>query len=503
MPLDPADVDALQRTRILLVEGEAAVARQAGSVLQARQAEVSVVTSAAEAIQLVLGGLHPAIVLVGLDLPDLPGLDLVKVLRALHDTRDLPILALVAPGVGLAPQAAALAGCDGVIRQPLDIDTLPGTVAAYLRPTWSRRGTPGPAPAASIGSADRAILDALPTAIAVTRPADLTILYGNRKFEELTGYRMPDLIGMSMAMTNPGGEAAVAEMREVIRRDLDRHGEASFEQQRLRADRSAVWIQVTVSRLEHPELGEVWLLVFDDVSRRRKTDDDLKKALARSESRFASLWAAGILGIAVTDPAGRLLDANDRFLEIIGRTRDDVVHGRVTRADYSPPEYLTQDGAAMATIRRGGFVAPREKEYVRADGTRIPVLVGGTLLDAGTVVGYAIDLTASASPSCSASCSRAAARSGSTASPAGARPSSSTSRASTTRPCSQRRRPAPGRCAAPRPCSWSRTRTRSARSPARSCAGTATTCSRPRTRARPCCSASSTPAPSTSCSPTW
>ena len=394
MTLDPDEVQAMQRARILLVESEPAAARLVGTVLQGRQAEITIAGSAAEALRLVLGGFAPALVLLALDLPDLSGLDLLKVLRSLADTRNLPLIALATAGATVDEHTTVFAGCDGVIRKPIDPDTFPGQVAAFLRQPPRRSASGSFAiPRTTIGERQAAVLASMPKAVSVVSPDDLTMVYGNRRFEEMTGYRMPDLIGMPIAITNPGGTVALADLRAVIRRELDEHGEASYEVPRLRADRTTFWVQITFSRLDDAEQGELWVLVFDDVSRRRRADDDLKKALARSESRFASLWAAGILGIAVSDPSGRLIDANEAFLAMIGRTRDEVVHGRLTRDSYTAPAFQAEAGAATAGIRRGAVGAPRESEYLRPDGSVIPVLVGGALVDAATVVGYAVDLS--------------------------------------------------------------------------------------------------------------
>ena len=61
--------------------------------------------------------------------------------------------------------------------------------------------------------------------------------------------------------------------------------------------------------------------------------------------------------------------------------------------DATPPECREMDSAALAEIARTGRCEPFEKEFVRKDGSRVPVLIGAAGLDEGGGVGFAIDLT--------------------------------------------------------------------------------------------------------------
>jgi PAS domain S-box-containing protein len=121
----------------------------------------------------------------------------------------------------------------------------------------------------------------------------------------------------------------------------------------------------------------------------------VEQARRASDTRFRRVAESKMIGLAFWDLQGRILEANDAFLALIGYSRDEVVAGRVNWRDLTPAEYAEADERALAELRRTGTCTPFEKEYVGKDGSRIPVLLGGGLLDEtrGEGIAFAIDLT--------------------------------------------------------------------------------------------------------------
>ncbi len=87
---------------------------------------------------------------------------------------------------------------------------------------------------------------------------------------------------------------------------------------------------------------------------------------------------ANIVGIAVADPSGAIVDANDYYLRLIGVTRDEMQQGRINWRALTPPEWLPADEQALRELAEHGICDPYEKEYQRRDGTRVPVLLADT-----------------------------------------------------------------------------------------------------------------------------
>ena len=76
----------------------------------------------------------------------------------------------------------------------------------------------------------------------------------------------------------------------------------------------------------------------------------------------------------------RIPEANDAFLELVGYSRDDLLAGRLNWPDLTPPEYDPLDELAHEEGLRFGACTPFEKELIRKDGTRVPVLVATAVL---------------------------------------------------------------------------------------------------------------------------
>ena len=120
----------------------------------------------------------------------------------------------------------------------------------------------------------------------------------------------------------------------------------------------------------------------------------LYRDLADRDAKIRRLVDSNIIGIFFARQ-GRILEANDAFLRILGYDREDMAWGRIGWADLSPPEWRERDLLTRALLDTTGVVPPFEKEYFRKDGSRVPVLIGAALVTKGAEEGVAfvIDLT--------------------------------------------------------------------------------------------------------------
>jgi PAS domain S-box-containing protein len=122
----------------------------------------------------------------------------------------------------------------------------------------------------------------------------------------------------------------------------------------------------------------------------------LYRDLAEREAKIRRLVDANIIGIIIWDLQGRILEANDAFLTMLGYDRQDLVSGPVSWMALTPPEWRERDEQHCVPVIRGtGTLPPFEREFFRKDGSRVPVLIGAaTFEDRGQQsVAFVLDLT--------------------------------------------------------------------------------------------------------------
>jgi PAS domain S-box-containing protein len=120
----------------------------------------------------------------------------------------------------------------------------------------------------------------------------------------------------------------------------------------------------------------------------------LYRDLEQREAKIRGLVDANIIGICFAARDGRMIEANDAYLRMIGYDRDDLVSGRIRWTDMTPPEWRDRSAQALLELAETGVVQPFEKEYFRKDGSRVPILLGAAAIegtDHQTV--FVVDLT--------------------------------------------------------------------------------------------------------------
>ncbi|MCU0566574.1 MAG: PAS domain S-box protein [Oculatellaceae cyanobacterium Prado106] len=167
-------------------------------------------------------------------------------------------------------------------------------------------------------------------------------------------------------------------------------------------DGTLVWLQVEAHPLFQQESSAPWAVMTTFSPIAKPTDDShdarVQAELRQSEAKFRRLTDVSMFGVAIGDFDGKMLYANNALLNMIGYSRAELEAGEIRWIDLTPPEYLHLDWQAAEELRQTGIGSPFKKEYIHKDGHRVPILIGGALLnephaEQELIIGFYLDLS--------------------------------------------------------------------------------------------------------------
>jgi PAS domain S-box-containing protein len=112
--------------------------------------------------------------------------------------------------------------------------------------------------------------------------------------------------------------------------------------------------------------------------------------------KIRRLVDANIIGIFTFEVEGRIVEANDAFLQMVGYQREDIATGRLRWTDLAAPKGSERDERGWVTeLKAAASLHPFETEYIRKDGSRVPVLFGAAAIEqrGNQGVAFVLDLT--------------------------------------------------------------------------------------------------------------
>jgi PAS domain S-box-containing protein len=121
------------------------------------------------------------------------------------------------------------------------------------------------------------------------------------------------------------------------------------------------------------------LLVFADPEH---AGDELARRLTERDQLLTMLFEKSPLGLNLCRMDGLWIRSNDAFLDIIGYSHEEA-DGVLTYRELTPREYDVQEAKQLANLSAAGRYGPYEKEFIRKDGTRVPVRLSGFLVEHG------------------------------------------------------------------------------------------------------------------------
>lgn len=204
----------------------------------------------------------------------------------------------------------------------------------------------------------------------------------NERWADIVGYRLEELAPVSidtwMSLAHPDDlQASNAALQAHF------NGDAEFYDVQCRMRHKAghwVWVHDRGRLVSRSADGQpLWMAgTHADVSEQKHAQE----ALFQSEARLRALFELASYGIALNDyETGHFIDINPALLEPTGYSRDEFM--ALSYWQITPEEYAPQEQAQLVSMQETGRYGPYEKEYMRKDGSRYPVVLSGVVVHDG------------------------------------------------------------------------------------------------------------------------
>jgi PAS domain S-box-containing protein len=160
-----------------------------------------------------------------------------------------------------------------------------------------------------------------------------------------------------------------------------------YEKQFIHKDgrRIDVWVGGIVVLEDSEETSVACVL---DITEKKK----VLHALEESEARFRQMAESNLIGIAFWNIYGKIYDANEAFLGMVGYSQQDLTEGKINWKEVMPPEEQLLHAERVQRAIAGEGVSPYEMQFIHQDGHKLDVLVGYAMLEGAPDKGYAFVL---------------------------------------------------------------------------------------------------------------
>src|SRR5690349_1504320 len=200
----------------------------------------------------------------------------------------------------------------------------------------------------------RAVLDEVPALIAVMRGPELVVEFANFRHRDLTGSgdltgrSLVELLEQSPGAVDPGLRRQLDELRRAVEQGESAHGwAASLRFPGLPGE--TFWDYVVIPLRDAPDATPLGVVLHaTEVTRLVEA----QRRAAGAEHRFTTLFESNVVGVSISDES-QVLEANDAFLAMVDRTREELAAGLSWTA-ITAPDTLPGDERALEFLRTTG-----------------------------------------------------------------------------------------------------------------------------------------------------
>lgn len=373
-PIPPRAVKLKPRPiQVLIIEDDAADAELL--VLELRRAGLVFEWQRVDSEAAIVAGLRedPDIILSDYSLPEFTALRALEIVR--ESRLEIPFIIISgAIGEETAVAAMKLGAADYLLKDRLG--RLAPAIHQAMQQAELRRYR---AEAERSLTLFRTSVDHSGDTIGVVDPETALFLNVNQKGPAALGHTREEFLKLRLIDIDP---TLTDEIWRNLTEKIRLAGSLAWEGSHLRKDGSTFPVEFSAKWFRQER--DYIVTVVRDISDRKRT-----------EERFRRLVDSSAQGVVFRRTTGEITGANDAFLKIVGYSREEMETGGLNLIDMTPVEFAPLDRRCLQELAATGVCSPYEKEYLRRDGSRVPVLIGAAAFeyDPDEGVFFVVDLT--------------------------------------------------------------------------------------------------------------
>ncbi len=216
----------------------------------------------------------------------------------------------------------------------------------------------------------RLLFERNPSPMWILADGTLRFLEANEAAVKLYGWSREEFRRMTIKDVLPPEE--VYRLVQKLRRQRSSRAVFVSQSRHWTKNRSVMDVEVAIRGI--PFQGrDALLTMISDITERTRAEEALRQTRQREHLLADVLEHATVpLGIGAAD--GRLLMFNQAFADLTGYSRAELEQKQLSwNTDLTPPEWRAAEAKHLALARRTRQPVRYEKEYVRKNGTRVPI----------------------------------------------------------------------------------------------------------------------------------
>jgi len=212
------------------------------------------------------------------------------------------------------------------------------------------------------------ILSAIPHAVIGLK--ERKIIFANKSVETVFGWKPEELIGKNTRILYRSDK----ECKEIAQKFYSRLKEQQNYAEEFpcrRKDGQDIICMVSTSRIGESLKNKAIVVIYEDITERKKSEETLRK----SQQEFISLFKSSPEAAIYHDEQGIILNINPRFTKLFGYTLEEVKGKNINEGMIFPQNKTIEESERLTKLASEGKIIEYETIRKKKDGSLVPVII--------------------------------------------------------------------------------------------------------------------------------